>query len=222
MQSFQRKNVQHVEMNAIARQAIAGTNQHAVGNHVVEDDIEKDTFGTRLRNAYREASSILTKSNTLQVQIYGESDELIDDEEDEEARAKFNAYWSEIYSYWHSIIFPGMPEHYPLKKKLLMVKAASSFGTAWDVGQIVLSIAACGMYVAELEVPDYETTRIYGLIEIIGILYPLSPLSLRILLSFVSHSPMHQPHQSLFESNKTCALCIHVFTSSPPFFLLSP
>jgi len=48
-----------------------------------------------------------------------------------------------------------------------MAKQASSFGTAWDVSQIIFSIVACGMYVAELGGTSYDDMKVYGLIELI-------------------------------------------------------
>ena len=73
----------------------------------------------------------------------------------------------ELYTALHSFMFPGLPEHYPLKKKMLISKTNSFFGAAWDINQVFLSLVACALYVAELYSPNYEAIQWYGLLEMI-------------------------------------------------------
>ena len=73
----------------------------------------------------------------------------------------------ELYTTIHSFVFPGLPEHYPLKKKMLISKTNSFFGAAWDINQVILSLVACALYVAELYSPNYDAIQWYGLLEMI-------------------------------------------------------
>lgn len=94
-----------------------------------------------------------------------------DDEETVDARdlsKKTNASRvNDLYSRFHAWFFPGMPEHYPLAKKLLILKASSSFGTLWDFSLIFMSLIACAFYVASLYESTYQAVQIYNLAEII-------------------------------------------------------
>jgi hypothetical protein len=62
--------------------------------------------------------------------------------------------------------FSEFPEHYPLHKKLTLLKLRSPWGKAWDISLLVLSVVACGIYVSETYIATYRAVRIYGIIEL--------------------------------------------------------
>ena len=64
-------------------------------------------------------------------------------------------------------LFPNMPDHYPLSKKLALVKAQTLVGKLWDVLLIFMSVLACAIYVSETYESDYISVQIYGMIEIV-------------------------------------------------------
>ena len=171
MHSLSTGGKHHVEMSEIAKSAINRTNTHQMGVAIPEDDDhDPNSCRNRLSTAYKEAWNMISEKNTLSRRIYGvdEPEESEDKGEDEEAaKNTLSAMFSELYVHIHGYVFPGLPEHYPLKKKLVMAKQASTFGTAWDISQIIFSIAACGMYVAELGGTTYDDMKIFGLIELI-------------------------------------------------------
>lgn len=65
------------------------------------------------------------------------------------------------------ILFPGLPEHYPLRKKISITKTNSTLGSAWDILQILLSVFACIMYIADTYVSDYHGETAFNLSETI-------------------------------------------------------
>jgi hypothetical protein len=71
--------------------------------------------------------------------------------------------WSKI----EMMLFPNMPDHYPLSKKLALTKSQTFVGKMWDVLLIFMSIVACAIYVSETYEAGYEAVQIYGYIEII-------------------------------------------------------
>lgn len=58
-----------------------------------------------------------------------------------------------------SYLFPGLPEHYPLRKKIAITKANSKAGMFWDIMLIVLSIAACLTYVVDTYISSYTESQ---------------------------------------------------------------
>ena len=50
------------------------------------------------------------------------------------------------FTFW---LFTGIPEHYPLKKKLALLMANTQMGMAWDVCLIVCSLIASCFYIVE-------------------------------------------------------------------------
>lgn len=65
-------------------------------------------------------------------------------------------------------IFPeNIPSHYPLNKKLALLKSQSPWGKVWDTLLILLSVIACGFYVSETYTATYEAVRIYANAETI-------------------------------------------------------
>ena len=71
------------------------------------------------------------------------------------------------WSKFEAWLFPHMPEHYPLSKKLFMAKSQSVSGKLWDVLLIVMSLLACAIYVSETYTDSWESVQIYGYIEIV-------------------------------------------------------
>ena len=151
MHTLSKGTKHHVEMSDVARDSIIGKNSHQMmpSKIVEEEDEEVDTESScrnRFSRAYNDAMGMLTDKYTLTRRIYGpeaikEEEKPVDEEgeeEDEEMKDTWSAKMSELYLYVHGIVFPGLPEHYPLKKKLVMAKQASFVGTVWDISQIEL------------------------------------------------------------------------------------
>ena len=67
----------------------------------------------------------------------------------------------------NDFLFPGIPSHYPLKKKLILAKQSSNFGTYWDILQVVLSLIACGLYVSETYTSTFEDQQLYAELELL-------------------------------------------------------
>lgn len=66
-----------------------------------------------------------------------------------------------------SYFFPDLPEHYPLRKKLSITKSNSITGTVWDFLQLILSLLACGIYVADTYGTPYHDVKYFNIFEII-------------------------------------------------------
>ena len=73
----------------------------------------------------------------------------------------------DFFEFLNDFFFPGIPAHYPLKKKLLLAKTSSPSGVYWDLLQVLLSVVACGLYVAETYSSTYEDQQIYGTSELL-------------------------------------------------------
>lgn len=71
--------------------------------------------------------------------------------------------WSKVEAF----MFPHMPEHYPLSKKLDLAKSQSLVGKLWDVLLIMMSILACAIYVSETYTNGYNSVQVYSFIEIV-------------------------------------------------------
>ena len=63
---------------------------------------------------------------------------------------------SEKENYISKFLFPGIPVHYPLRKKILLAKANSSLAASWDVFQIILCLVACAMFIVDSYVINYD------------------------------------------------------------------
>mgnify|MGYP003384993580 FL=1 len=68
---------------------------------------------------------------------------------------------------WSQMLFPGLPDHYPLRKKITITKNNSSLGSFWDILQIVLSVVTCVMYIADSYTTNYTTAYIFLMTELI-------------------------------------------------------
>ena len=66
---------------------------------------------------------------------------------------------------FHNALFGNLPEHYPLHRKLALLKSQSMFGKFWDFWMVALSIYACALYVAQSYISTYSASRFYGLME---------------------------------------------------------
>ena len=68
---------------------------------------------------------------------------------------------------WNAVVFPKIPPHYPLNRKFLILKNNTTFGRLWDVLMILLSLLACGAYVAETYSSNYDNVAVFENIELI-------------------------------------------------------
>ncbi len=75
---------------------------------------------------------------------------------DKQAKVVLDDHHSENENYISKLLFPGIPVHYPLRKKILFAKANSSLAAIWDVFQIVLCLVACGMFIVDSYVINYD------------------------------------------------------------------
>lgn len=66
-----------------------------------------------------------------------------------------------------SILFPGLPEHYPLRKKVAITKANSLTGMIWDILLILLSVVACLTYVVDTYLSSYQQSQNVLMIELV-------------------------------------------------------
>ena len=64
-------------------------------------------------------------------------------------------------------LFPNVPEHHPLYRKLQLAKSQSIWGRYWDVFMILVSLYACSLYVAEQYDASYDNVQLYGMSEIV-------------------------------------------------------
>lgn len=63
-------------------------------------------------------------------------------------------------------LFPNLPEHYPLKKKLQLARNNTCVGVCWDILQVLLSIVGCVLYVVETYLTGYDHKRIFWITEL--------------------------------------------------------
>lgn len=63
--------------------------------------------------------------------------------------------------------FPGLPEYYPLRKKLQISRSNSTSGAIWDVIQVASTLAVCAVYIATTYNLSYENRLIMLYIEVI-------------------------------------------------------
>lgn len=80
--------------------------------------------------------------------------------EDDDDGPTCSSFFTDPVGAIDAFLFAGIPDHYPLKKKIQIAKSTSTVGTAWDIVQILLVIVACGLYVVTRYPISYETTQI--------------------------------------------------------------
>ena len=71
--------------------------------------------------------------------------------------------WSKL----NKFLFPNLPEHYPIKKKLLLAMNSTPIGAFWNAFQIILSIMGCILYVYESYGGSYNQIQLYFVFEVI-------------------------------------------------------
>lgn len=64
-------------------------------------------------------------------------------------------------------LFPGLPEHYPLRKKIAITKANSLSGMVWDILLILLSVTACVTYVVDTYLSTYQQSQDILMLELV-------------------------------------------------------
>lgn len=63
--------------------------------------------------------------------------------------------------------FPGLPDHYPLRKKVQITKNNSTAGMLWDLSQILFALLSCLQYVAETYSTSYKSAVYFRYLELI-------------------------------------------------------
>lgn len=81
------------------------------------------------------------------------------------SRGTFNI--ANIPSRLNKFLFPHIPEHHPLHRKLQLAKSQSKWGRYWDVIMVFMSVYACALYVSESYDASYDAVQIYSVSEII-------------------------------------------------------
>lgn len=71
------------------------------------------------------------------------------------------------YSTIHSFILPGIPEHYPLRKKLILAKSKSYTGVVWEISQVVMALITCVIYVMETYFATYQAVHMYKTLDMV-------------------------------------------------------
>ena len=67
-----------------------------------------------------------------------------------------------LYDKLSKLLFPGLPEHYTLRKKIAVTKSNSNIGAIWDFVQICMISSAFALYILSTYTTSYlETNRIY-------------------------------------------------------------
>jgi hypothetical protein len=131
-------------------------------------ELEKPSFLRQRNTLPGRASRDYSENKNDPTEDLSSNTEEDEEEESRDIRKKSNvSKINDFYSRIHAWLFPGMPEHYPLKKKLLLAKANSTLGTAWDFSLIFMSLFACTLYVAGLYDSSYEAVQVYNMAEII-------------------------------------------------------
>ena len=66
-----------------------------------------------------------------------------------------------------NVIFPGLPRHFPLRKKVKISRSSTHIGANWDILQMSMAPLACVIYVLLSYGPDYSTVRTCWYIDMI-------------------------------------------------------
>jgi len=121
-------------------------------------------------------SDLINKPAPMKRTISTRDDDLISSRTEKSAISKVNKKKNSILEAhqatntemsWSQLFFPGLPDHYPLRKKISITKNNSSVGSLWDILQIVLSVVTCAMYIADSYTTNYTTAYIFLLVELI-------------------------------------------------------
>lgn len=95
-----------------------------------------------------------------------------------EERAPRKNIFSGLVGWLNNTLFPGLPSHYPLRKKILIARSASTGGAIWDILQILFAVLSCIFYVLNTFPMTLEETQTYYLLEVIMTQFFLAELLL--------------------------------------------
>jgi len=90
---------------------------------------------------------------------------------------------SEFGVWLNNKLFPGLPSHYPLRKKILIARASSTGGVIWDMLQILFALLSCIFYVVSTFPLTLPETQSYYLLEVIMSQFFLAELLLGFYLA---------------------------------------
>lgn len=107
-----------------------------------------------------------------------------------------------------SDLFPNLPRHYPLRKKIQISKQTSIYGLTYDLLLDVLSLVVCGVYVASNYIRTYEATHSVFLLETVIIQFFLFDFLLNWYL---------RGHSSYFSETMTLVDLVSIF---PTYFII--
>jgi hypothetical protein len=91
---------------------------------------------------------MIKRGNTTAILTKTNSNPVI--EKDKPSDSSFSSQLSQM-------LFPGIPAHYPLRKKMILAKTNSAFVALWDSFQIFLCVVACGIFIADTYATSYKT-----------------------------------------------------------------
>jgi hypothetical protein len=64
-------------------------------------------------------------------------------------------------------MFPGLPEHYSLRKKMLMHRSIANSWAVWDSLQIFFTLLGCGIFIATCYELSYIATRVLRIADVV-------------------------------------------------------
>ena len=75
---------------------------------------------------------------------------------------------SERVRHWvNDFIFPGIPSHYTLRKKIQLLKSGSLVGAAWEILQLIITLLVCITYIVTTYAPSLSFVKASHTIDII-------------------------------------------------------
>ena len=86
--------------------------------------------------------------------------------DDAENRAKMS-FLGRFTSFVDDFLFPGLPSHYPLRKKILIARSTTPTGANWDVLMIVLPLLICCMYVTTTYIKNLQVVQAFYIVDVI-------------------------------------------------------
>ena len=92
-----------------------------------------------------------------------------------------------------SIIFPGIPSHYPLRKKILITRGSTAGGAWWDLLQISFSVLTCVLYVWGSFPIDKQTTDAFYEADMIMVQFFMADFLLNFYLAEFSPTYFTDP-----------------------------
>jgi hypothetical protein len=72
--------------------------------------------------------------------------------------------WSKKISEY---FFPGVPHHFPFKKKVMLSKSTSQGGQVWENFQLLITVIVCLLIILESYAESFESVRVLFWLEVV-------------------------------------------------------